>query len=138
MYRGRYKLGQELILGLMCRDGSGSPVLPDRAPTLDVWVGASHPVSGKAIPVMDRFGATGLFQYPLFLGGDFITGQGTAVYRYQVGGDWLEEEDTFEITAGGDIDGQVIAMHYYPRPHANFLVWQTTSGNIIKGRNPRL
>jgi hypothetical protein len=48
------------------------------------------------------------------------------------------ELDTFEVTPGGDISGVVISQFFYPQPQANFLIQQRSSGNIYKGKGPRL
>jgi hypothetical protein len=136
MYRGRFVLGEEVPLGVLCFDGSGTPSAPDAAPMVDVYSGAAKVLSGQPLPALDKFGTTGLFAWPLLLDARFAPGKYTAVYRYLVGGTAGGDEDTFDVLAGGNADGQVLSMFWYPRPQANFIVYQTSDGSIRKGRNP--
>ena len=136
MYLGKVQLGQEITLGVQCRDSAGTPTAPTAAPQIEVWTGTSKVLSGKSIPTMDRYGVTGYFQYNLFLDSRFTTGEYKALYRFTAGSYYGLDEDTFEIVAGGDASGAVISLHCFNRPQAQFLVWQTDGGRIQKGRNP--
>jgi hypothetical protein len=138
MFRGRYQLGQEVTLGVLCVDAADTPTLPTSAPTVDVYSASSKVISGKAIPIMDRYGATGLFSYRLFLSETFSVGKYSVVYRYTADGDEGVEVDTFEVIDGGDPSGHPTSMHFYRRPHADFIVTGTDGGKVIKRRNPRL
>lgn len=137
MFRGNVQLGQEVILGLQCLDASGVPVLPDESPVIDVYA-PGHVVAGKKIPINDKAGVTGFFQYGLFLDLKFTVGPCLVTYRYHAGAYEGFAEDTFTILPGGHPDGTIISLAWYHRPHANFLVAQLTSGKLVKGRNPTI
>lgn len=137
MFRGRVQLGEHIALGVLCLDASDTPTAPDAAPLLEIFSGTAK-VLAKTIPALDRFGTTGLFQIQQFLDERFAAGQYKAIYRWDIGSYEGMAEDTFEVVAGGNADGQIIAMHYYKRPHADFIVSQLNSGKLVKGRNPRI
>lgn len=137
-YSGRYQLGQTLHLYLQCRDGSNVPTLPDDAPWLTVLTSAGVAAKTLQMPIRDRRQVTGFFHYPLFLGDGFAAGLYSAVMTYQVSSHTGLEEVDFQILAGGDEEGHARAMHFFRRPQANFVVYGTDSGKIMKGRNPTL
>ena len=137
MFRGDVQLGQEVVLGLQCHDTNMVPVVPDSSPVIDVYA-PGHVISAKKIPVMDRSGVKGYFQYGLFLDQKYTVGQCLVTYRWTTGAYQGYCEDTFMILPGGHPDGSVISLSWYHRPHANFLVAQLTSGKLVKGRNPTI
>lgn len=138
-YRGRYPLGVEIPLGVLCVNASGTPIAPTEAPLLEVYSdAAASPVVVKRIPPLERAAVTGLFQYPLFLGGAFSAGHHTAVYRWRNGGTQFHSSDTFQVIAGGHEDGAVISLFWYEQPGSRFLVQQLDSGKLVRGRNPRV
>lgn len=136
-YLGRYRLGDDVPLTLQCVDASGTASVPTEAPYADVW-NASAKIMTLRLPVADKFQATGLFHQLLRLGIDFATGHYRVVYRYLVGSFVGQEVDVFQIVAGGDVGGPVLAMHAYDRADATFIVHQLSSGRLVKGRNPKL
>lgn len=141
MYRGRYQLGTEIPLQVLTVNGSNLPSAPTTCPRIEVRSSTGAVVSDKAIPVMDRYGAevdATLFAFSLFLDGSFAAGLYTVYYRYLLGTYEGLAVDTFEVVAGGDGDGAVIALHYFDRPHAKYVVMQLDSGRLVKGRNPRV
>ncbi len=137
-YRGRFQLGTEVTLAVLTVNGSNLPSFPDAAPVVEVWSSTGLVLAGRAMPVVDRYGTTGLFQLSTFLDARFSAGRYTAVYRYEVGSYEGLVEEVFEIVAGGDPAGAVIAMHYYDRPHAKFVVMQLDGGSLLARRNPRV
>jgi hypothetical protein len=142
MYRGRYQLGTHVPLAVLTVNGSNVPSAPASCPRLEVRTAAGAVVFGdKPVPVQDRYGAevdATVFAYSLFLDGRFAAGLYTATYRYTLGSYEGVVVDEFEVVAGGDGDGAVIAMHYFDRPHAKFVVMQLDGGSLVKGRNPRV
>lgn len=135
-YRGRYQLGQNVPLRLLCTNGAGTPSVPTNAPRFAVWANGTKVSSGR-LPVLDRYGQTGLFGDSLFLGSSWATGTYQVVYSYAVGTQAMIEVDTFEIVAGGDVRGAVLALYFYVRPHANFVMQQReTARSPVWGRNP--
>lgn len=135
---GRYQIGDEVPLPLLCLNSSERPADPDEAPRVAVYGGAGGAVADFALPVCDKAETVGWFLGRLYLGGDYAEGHYEVVSRWAVGGTQGGRVDTFEVVAGGAESGQVIAMHSYERPHSNFMVQQRTSGRLYKGRNPRV
>jgi hypothetical protein len=141
VFRGRYQLGDEAILGVQCVDGSEIPTAPDAAPTFSVYNSAGTKiVSDRKIPPKDRANATGLFEHFVRLGSDFTTGLYTILYKWATGDGAFSGRsvDHLEIIAGGSVDGTVIAMHYYAAQQANFIVQHTDAGLVKAGKNPRV
>lgn len=137
-YLGRYQLGQFVPLTVQCLDASGTPTLPTGPPTIDVWLGSTLIVAAKEIPILDRYGVTAMFRYRLPLDGRFSAGSYMVSYTYTVGSLVVFDIDAFQITAGGDINGAVISMTEFVRPHAKFIVYQTDQRLLLYGKNPRL
>jgi hypothetical protein len=139
MFQRRYQLGEEVTLRVRCTDSSGRPVEPDAAPRLAVYASTGGPVKDVWCSVVDKHATVGWFEAKVFLGADFSAGWHHAVARWLDGGTHHgAQEFAFEVVAGGSETGQVVALHSYERPHADFLVQQRTSGRIYKGRNPRV
>lgn len=141
MYRGRYQLGDEVLIGVQCTDESGNPAAPDAAPTMTIYADdGSKPVENKAIPPKDRAESTGLFEHFVRLGSDFAAGAYSVLYKWATGdGDFHGQAvDHFEILPGGHVDGTVLGLHYFDAGHAQFLVQQTDAGLIKAGKNPRV
>jgi hypothetical protein len=134
---GTYPLGGTAHCYLRTKNSSGVPTAPDDAPRI-VVLGSSGEVYNSRMPALDPFQITGLFHTPLFIGAGFAAGHYSAVMTYDVGSHSGIEQLEFEVKANGDVEGNILAMHFFRRPHADFLVWQTESGKIKKGRNPYL
>ncbi len=147
MFRGRFQVGDEIALSVLCTDSSSVPTDPDACPQLDIygpsgkvtgWIPGGLAGGGVNIPILDPDATTGLFQAKVFLGSMFSAGAYTTTARWTSGSFHGLQEDSFEVLPGGSDRGNVIAMDWYPRPHADFLVHQLDSGRIRAGRNPRL
>lgn len=135
MYLGRFQLGTSIPLYLQCVDSAGTRALPDNPPQVKVRSTSSLVLTAE-MPIHKRYLITGLFLYPLFLGSSYTTGHYNVVYTYRVSSFYGIAEDTFEVVAGGNIDGQVMNMYFFHKPHADFVVYGTERGVIAQGRNP--
>lgn len=141
MFRGRYQLGDEAVVGVQCVDGSDVPTAPDAAPTISVYNSSGTKlINDKPIPPKDRANATGLFEHFVRLGSDFAVGIYTVLYKWTTGEGAFSGRsvDHFQIVEGGHVDGTVIAMHYYAAQQAAFIVQHTDAGLIKAGKNPRV
>lgn len=136
-YLGKYQLGQTLQLRLLCSDASGTPTAPTFNPQVQVW-SATAKVLAALMPIQDRYVQSGVFRYPLQLGAAYSVGYYSVVYHFNVAGYFGVETDNFEVAAGGHADGDVVAMCFFDRPHAKFIVHATNTGRIIQGKNPTL
>lgn len=136
MWRGRYQLGDEAVIGVLCRNGSGTPVAPDAAPTAKVYNSTGTKVAELSIPPKDIARATGLFEHFVRLGSDFAAGVYSVVYSWSASGYTGGDVDWFEIAPGGDEAGTVISMTYFETANAGHLVQQLDSGRIKTGKNP--
>lgn len=137
MYLGQHQVGKTLDLYLQCTDADGVKAMPTYVPFIKVWIGSSLIIAAE-MPLVDKNIQVGLFRFPLFLGVGFSAGHGTAEMHYRVGNKIGMELRTFEIVAGGHVSGQVLGSFFYRRPQANFIVYQTESGEIRRGKNPRV
>lgn len=138
IYLGRQPLGGTVHVFLRTKDEVGTPSLPEDAPRLVVFDSAGDQVLNTRMPILDRRQLTGLFHLPVFLGHQFSAGHYSVEMNYQVDTHFGLEQAEFEVLAHGHTDGHILAMHFFRRPHADFLVWQTESGKIKKGKNPYL
>lgn len=137
-YLGRYQLGVEVPLSVRTTNSAGSAALPAACPSIDVYSDSAKVVSGKQIPISDRYGVTALFRHGLFLSQLYTAGRYEVAYRWVIGSYEGGQVDTFEVLAGGDGDGSVISMYHLRKPQASWIVQQRDSGKIMKGRNPRV
>jgi hypothetical protein len=147
-YRGRYYLGEEIPLGVLTTNASGVPTVPDACPALEIyapagkvkggWVPGGLGGGGSMLPIVDRFGTTGLFGVNLFLGGVFSPGLYRATYRWKVGTYHGLALDTFEVLAGGSARGTPISMFFHDQPQGDYLVRQLEAGRLVANRNPRV
>lgn len=143
MYRGRYLLGEYVPLLLYCRNGSGTPSVPDNAPLMRVYSSSGLVLDGtvplsRKMAIEDRYVLDGVFKDKLHLGSLFSTGPYRVVYTYAVSGTAYGDEDRFEVKAGGHSDGAGISMFHYPNPRNDSVLVQCESGRLIRRRNPRL
>ncbi len=137
MWLGRYQIGGTVVLYLQCTNAAGTASVPTDAPQVKLWSPSGALVLEDKMPVFPQ--VTGLFYYNLYLGEPYDeTGNWNATYRYLVSTYQGAQSDYFEILPGGHLDGHVVGMYHYRRPHADFLVHQTEAGNIRKGLNPRV
>lgn len=90
------------------------------------------------MPILDRRQIDGLFHLPIFLGAGYEAGHHSVTMTYQVSSHQGVDQAEFEILPYGDTDGHLLSMYFFRRPHADFVLWQTESGKIKKGRNPYL
>jgi len=135
MNLGRFQLGQFVTLGLSTVNTVGVPTAPDAAPmatitTPGVVAGAPFKLAMNGGPLA--------FALSIQLGLAYGLGTFSVTYTYSVNGAALTGGDTFTVIAGGDPGGGIIAMAYYERPEAGYVVTQLTSGRIVQGRNPSL
>jgi hypothetical protein len=138
MHLRAYRLGDEVPFLLLCRNGAGTPTDPDEVPRLSIYAASGSPVQDLRMPVHEDDATLGLFKLDVFLGAEYDAGFYRAVARYYLSASPRTQEYSFEVVAGGDPTGQVISMHPFERPHADFIVQQRTSGQTFKGRSPRL
>lgn len=138
MWLGRHKLGDVITLACQCVNGSGTPTVPDDAPYARIYNGAGTLIKTARMPIADSFKVTGYFSRPLHLGAEFSVGRIAVFYSWTISSTGYGDRDEFEIVAGGNPDGQVIAMHSFDRPDSNFVIYEAASGRLLKGRNPTL
>lgn len=136
MYLGAYQLGGRVHLPAFGADLGGTPANPDAAPRAVVYAASGLPPVGYLIPPTDLGNADGLFGRTIHLDARFSPGDYAALVSYSSGGTPRADLHTFTVLPGGHPDGTVIALYPYHRPQAEFLVQQTDSGSILKGRNP--
>ena len=136
MSLGRFQAGQFLTLAVNTTDAGHVPALPDSAPVMTITDSGSAVIATAKVPLDPLLPFT--FGMRIFLGLEFALGTYTVGYAWTVNGSGVSVSDTFDLIAGGDAGGRIIAMYGYDRPEAKYVVTQLTSGNVVQGRNPRL
>jgi hypothetical protein len=131
------QLGQEIPIVVQATDGT-SPVWPDSAPQLVLFNSAGTLLKRVYMPADPEAQQVGLFRLPLFLGPVFpAAGTIAGFVQWAVGGAPYSQTVTLRIIPGGDVAGQIIAMTYVRRPSSGYLIWQSDSGDLSRGTNPR-
>ena len=138
-FLGRYQQGQEILLVVACDDGGGEPAWPDVAPTVTFHKPDGSVVFSRVMAADLQGVAEGVFRLPQFLNSEFsATGPYRVVVRYtDESGRARVLPGHFRLLAGGDADGAVVSMRAVRRPDANYLIFQTDGGRLVRGRNPR-
>lgn len=135
-HMGQYQLGDELPLFLKTTLAD-APDTPSNHPTAEIR-SASGMIHFGRIPADDQGSAVGVFRGPVMLDQRFSVGRHHVIYRWiDSGSNARVSISSFRLVAGGSADGAVIAIHSVVRPQANFLLYATDDGRIIRGRNPR-
>lgn len=137
MYMGRYQLGEHVPLRVLTNTNRAA-VVPDYPPVAKVFDSSGSVRFNKRIPVSDRYGQTGLFSFRLFLDSTFATGHYSVTFTWIQGTDVGCSVGEFDIVAGGDADGAIIALHRYQTANAQFIMREMDSGELRAGRNPSL
>lgn len=135
---GRYQLGTTVSIRLQCLDSDGSPAMPDAVPVIKIWNSSGNLVINAEMPIEDKRIQLGLFRSQIFLDGNFSAGNYSGNTFYVNGSLSVLTPFWFDVIAGGNQAGQALAMAFYHRPHADFIVYQTESGQIRFGANPRV
>lgn len=140
-YIGRFQQGQELTLVLQCTTVAGAPNAPVLHPRVKIYRDASPPVLIETVVLAaDQQGvSTVLFRLSHQLTGLYGTaGRYLLVFSWQdSNGAGRSRLGSFTLLPGGSPDGAVIAMFHVRRPNAGYLIRQTDSGLLIRGKNPR-
>ncbi len=141
---GRHHLGSSIPLGIQSVNPSGVPTVPTSAPVAKVFTaGGSQVGSDIKLPIHDQYGhdtagANGAFFLKRhLLGSAYSTGRHVVVYQFTISGVTYQREASFDVLAGGDVDGTVIGLHGAQRPEAMSVLYQTESGELKSGLNPR-
>lgn len=137
MYLGRRPLGQEVPFTVSAVDGGGASSWPSDPPIIEIWKDNTLVIAGVPMPKIDN-AEVGLFRRVFFLDRRFSIGRYRSISRWKVGSYLGVQIDHWEITAGGDPDGSVIGMAYHEMPFASFIVQQLDSGNLVRGKNPKV
>ncbi len=157
-YLGRYRQGDELSLVIQCVDINGSGAWPIKVTDIFSSTGISNPptvtfrgpggtnVLSRVLPADLQGVRKGVFRLSQYLGTEFATTGSYAVFvrytRATINSGFFATAPIvlvghFWLMAGGSPDGAVIAMRAVRRPNANWLIYQTDGGRLVRGRNPR-
>jgi hypothetical protein len=140
MFLGRRQLGAWVTIGLQCKDGNGTPSLPEDPPMLTIRRASDNVVvyNGE-MPIVEKAGtAIGYFKSKIFLGTAFIAGNYNVEMAFAVGSFTDLQTRTFTIVAGGHPNGQVIGMAFFRRPNRTHVIYQCEDGRLLKGSNPKI
>ena len=138
---GTKLLGQWVSVPVSCKDASGDQIAPDAAPTVTIYKANDTPITGVdsvKMPPLSPGQLTGFFNLDVQLGSHFSAGRYHCLVEYLVSTVKHAEQHFFEIAAGGNANGAYVAMFYYPRPQANYVVGQLDDGTLEFRRGPKL
>lgn len=135
----RYQLGDLLPLNVWAVTVGGTQTAPDAAPTAKIYAASdvTTPVKTVSLPIDDRYGALVRFHTMDNLDGDYSTGTYHVIYEYAHSSVGNGGREDFEVVAGGDAMGSVIASECVDRPTGRHVVFALDDGSIRVSRNPR-
>lgn len=131
------QLGERQDVSVRAVNASSTPVAPTNNPNYAIYNNSGSKVASGKIPAKDAQRLTGWFQKALFLDSSFAAGSYSMLIDWITGGNHQSTIHTFEVLAGGDADGPVQGMTYFRRPEVKHVVYQTESGKLQDGHNPR-
>ena len=137
MHLGRFTAGQFVPLPVHTRSGN-TPYAPPTAPLAAVYNDAGTKVSSFKIPPIDRGAITGMFVGRLRLDASYPIGHYRVAVNFVANSVKQLRVLHFEVVDGGHVDGAVIAMADFPRPHARFLLEKLDSNQRLILKNPRV
>lgn len=110
---------------------------PDAAPVVSVF-GPDGLIIRTELAADSQGLPPGHFRLGVFLGANFP--ESGWLYGHFQWDDGVAHVQAFtaRLLPGGSPNGSVIAMKYVRRPAANFVVYQTDAGFVMKGTNPRV
>jgi hypothetical protein len=138
MWLGRFHVGDSIGLSVLSKSKNGAPLQPSALVQALVYNAGGPLIEAVPLHPKDRFGGNWDFTARLRLDDSYQSGsQFFVLYQWTVSSTLYSRIDVFEVVDGGDADGQVVGMASVPRPEANFVLYQTQSGLLRAGRNPR-
>lgn len=136
-YVGRHQVGREVTLHVQCLNLDGEPAAPAAAPVARVYRDGVL-VRSLRIPLDDDPESAGRFRGRMLLVEGDGPGRYAVVYLYAIGAEVVVGSDTFEVAAGGDPHGVVLAASVLSRPDGDAVVAHLGSGRLASGRTPYL
>ena len=133
---GRYQQGAWLPLSVQCRDNL-VVLAPDNAPVMTIYDSSfSTVLDPRSIPPRALGRRIGLFEIEQFLGSEFSEGIHHALVTYSSGSKNFADLLWFEVTTAGHENGSYINLHFYERPHADYVVGQLDADVLEFRKNP--
>lgn len=132
---GEYFLGEWVSIPLVAASN------PDAAPTVTIYKANDTPVTGADTITMPPFAQgeqDGFFNRDVQLDANFSAGRYQVLVEYAISASNRAEQHFFQVKAGGNAKGAYVALHYYPRPHAKYLVGQLDDGTLEFRRGPKI
>ncbi len=137
-YLGRMQRGDAVPLRVVVKNSKGAPVAPVRAPVASLYnLDTQTHVLDVQVPRLRGGRSPAVFAGTVRVAGGLAPGRYAVVYRYLVGITAGLEAGTFEVAAGGDGLGPVVAGQFVAVPSADAVVVQTGAGVLAVGRRPR-
>lgn len=140
-FLGRFQQGQELTALLRTTTAAGVPDAPLYHPQAKIYRDGSPPalVESVFLPADQQGVDTGVFRLARQLTGLYGTaGRYLVVFAWTTSaGAGRTLQTSFTLLPGGSPDGATISLFYVRRPNAGYLIRQTDSGLLIRGKNPR-
>ncbi len=137
MHLGRFTAGQFVHIPCHTRSNGHAPFSPPTAPRATIYDSSDAKLSSFLIPPIDKGGLTGMFVGKLRLSSTYPAGHYRVAINFVANSVKQLAVCHFEVVAGGHVDGAVVSMQFYPRPHANFLVERLDSNQRLIIKNPR-
>lgn len=132
----RYNQGDRLVLTCQCYDTSDVAAWPDALVTAKIYDGSGNLDKSVDLSPLDKFKYTGLFYNSVLI--DLDPGKYTVFIPWAVSSNNRSAFDAFEVLNAGDTEGGVSEVYDHLGPGAaNGIIYQTETGKISFGRNPR-
>jgi hypothetical protein len=140
----RFQLGDWLPLSILPRDSTSSGTADEPGVTVKIFEADGDLVETVALPSrperinLERGLGLGC-EARVHLDSSYAAGKYMLFYAYTTDGatNVRGHAETFEIVAGGDAGGAVIASHFHDLPNANNVVFQLDNGDLRRRLNPR-
>lgn len=136
------QLGDTITLAVVTKVGThgGAASVPTGQVTAKIYKGDGSLKETVTLAVRDKPNSTGLFWKRHLLGniqtGAYIADDYFIIYSWLISAKTYTQIETFEIVAGGDVKGSVVAMEGVQHPDKTGVIFQDEDSNVQYGRNP--
>lgn len=113
-----------------------TPTAPDAAPVAKIYSSGGSLQETVKLPVLDI--TDNIFGKQHLLGSGYSAGRYLVIYQWVLSSVTYQSSAMFDVVAGGDADGQVVGMKTFLLPTGRHVIYQTESGKLVSGRNPRV
>ena len=131
----RLHIGTPVSLSVATVTPALVPTAPSSAPMAKIYNSAASLIETVKLPIFDS--SQNLFGKRHLLSASYSAGRYMVIYQWTISAVTYQSAEVFDVLGGGDADGQVIGMEYVALPTGRHVIYETETGKLVSGRNPK-